>query len=222
MRGALAPITIDALRHLSVHGVTSLTAIKAAIAGLETKTMNNLVQLGHALRTETGLCITPKGREKLQWADNPDRPATTRSAKPEAATAPQLSNHELDAAILAALGEAGRGLPLATLAHRLGQPLNVVRPAVTMLSQRGRVHSSASKPPRYSLPGAVVADTPAQRHQHGSNRRNNGYLCPELQRNPGIGAERFVAFVLPSRVGSRLHWPDGRVTSINDPREVVA
>lgn len=37
------------------------------------------------------------------------------------------------------------------------------------------------------------------------------YTCPELGRNPGIADSRFEAFAKPSRVGKRLHYPDGRV-----------
>lgn len=37
------------------------------------------------------------------------------------------------------------------------------------------------------------------------------YKCPELRVNPGITADRLVAFALPSRRGNRLHFPDGRV-----------
>lgn len=46
---------------------------------------------------------------------------------------------------------------------------------------------------------------------------------PALQRNPGIPASRYVAFDLPSRMGNRLHYPDGRVTGLDgEPCETTA
>ena len=44
------------------------------------------------------------------------------------------------------------------------------------------------------------------------------YTCPELKRNPGICASRFAAFDLPSRVGHRLFWPDGRITTVTEDK----
>ena len=66
---AIAPITVATLRHLSIHGTTSVTALKAAVPGLQYKTIGNLVQLSHVFKTEAGYCITPKGRSRLTRLD---------------------------------------------------------------------------------------------------------------------------------------------------------
>jgi hypothetical protein len=37
------------------------------------------------------------------------------------------------------------------------------------------------------------------------------YTCPELQTNPGLHDSRMDAYRLPSRVGNKRYYPDGRV-----------
>ena len=50
------------------------------------------------------------------------------------------------------------------------------------------------------------------------NQNANSYKPPywqyqgtELHRDTGVPGSRFLAFDLPSRVGAKLHYPDGRV-----------
>jgi hypothetical protein len=218
MRGALAPITVSAMRHLSVHGVTTLSSMKAALPGLEAKTMNNLVMLGHVTRDPAGLAITPKGRKRLDQIDNPGLYLQPRKQFTEPARAAQLSPLEMEAAIEVELTNAGHRLTLPVLARRLDQPLHLVRPAITLMCQKGRAQSHPSKPLRYSL-AEDRTSTPVSR---SPSSHPTGYTCPELARNPGIQPERFAAFALPSRMGDRLHYPDGRVEPFPKMREVVA
>lgn len=66
------------------------------------------------------------------------------------------------------------------------------------------------------LQGVKLASQHAVPNRAEAARRARSYQAVELgsqHTRPGS----MDAYALPSRVGSRLHWPDGRVTSIDHP-----
>ena len=229
----IAPVTVAALKHLSIHGTTSLSALKAAVASLQTKTMNNLVQLAHALRTEGGYCITPKGRLKLKAAEQ-EAGAGAEEETPESHTMvaaasltvaapspalPMLSNAEVETAITTVLKRARVRQSLQDIARRAHLAEHIVRPTLTTMIQQAKVEGTSGKPTLYRL--APQLEPSRNTHLGGGPREHLGphdYRCPEVRRNPGLQEERFAAFDLPSRVGNWLHHRDGRITPVNEQR----
>ena len=210
-------ITLSALRHLRMHGTSTLAQLKTTLPGLQSKTMQNLAQLGYALRTEAGYQITGKGKARLQQNDAPSTPPTPAAEVDVAG----VSVAQTEQRLLDTLRRATSPITLQEIGARTGLPLNILRPSLTTLVQAGTVAGSTGKPSRYRLreamqqAGAAVA---ARRRVQTVNGALVGgdYHGQELLRNPGIGPERFTAFELPSRVGTRLHWPDGRVTHVSE------
>jgi len=47
--------------------------------------------------------------------------------------------------------------------------------------------------------------------ERGLTWKHGEYTCPELQTNPGLHDSRMDAYRLPSRVGNKRYYPDGRV-----------
>lgn len=222
---AIAPITVAVLKHLRTHGTTSPTALKAAVPGLQYKTMGNLVQLSHVIKTEAGYSITPKGRAKLTSCEAQTTPAVQQPTGQPAAplqALPMLSNAEVEAAITAVLQRARVRISLQDISRRSLLAEHIVRPTLTTMIQQSKVDGTSGKPALYRLAPQQRQEITHKTYHLRSGPRgqlsSSDYRCPELRRNPGLQDDRFAAFALPSRVGNRLHWPDGRITHINDPR----
>lgn len=227
---AIHPITVSTLQHVSNFGPCTLDALRLAVPGITSKTTNNLVQLGHCMRTAQGIAITPKGREKLRSVLTPGLPAAPapRQALPAApaeqtppSASPMVSNAEIEAAILKVLQRARVRVSLPDISRRTVLAEHLVRPTLTTMVQAGTVETTGTKPALYYLSAAHLMRNRLQPERFGvggpsEQLADNAYRCPELQRNPGIAPERFAAYALPSRVGNRLHWPDGRVTPVAD------
>lgn len=220
---AIHPITVSTLQHVSTFGPCTLDTLRTAVPGITSKTTNNLVQLGHCMRTAQGFAITPKGREKLRSLFPAEATRQAQPAQPAeqapASASPMMSNAEIEAAILKVLQRSRVRVSLPDISRRTHLAEHLVRPTLTTMVQAGAVETTAGKPALYYLSAAHLMRNRLQPKRFGiggpsEQLADNAYRCPELQRNPGIAPERFAAYALPSRVGKHLHWPDGRVTPV--------
>lgn len=177
------------------------------------------------MRTAQGFAITPKGREKLRSLFPAEATRQAQPAQPAeqapASASPMMSNAEIEAAILKVLQRSRVRVSLPDISRRTVLAEHLVRPTLTTMVQAGAVETTAGKPALYYLSAAHLMRNRRQPARFGyvgpsEQLADKAYRCPELQRNPGIAPERFAAYALPSRVGKHLHWPDGRVTPVED------
>lgn len=229
----LAPATLATMRHLKVHGLSTRAELRKAVPDISKSTLPNLIQSRYAVAdnvtTDTRYVLTPRGINRLQDEEyalasgtpvrRPTKPRNDAPGEPQA----MASNAETERSIIDTLRRAGAyGITLPEVARRLHQAEGMIRPAITTLVQAGTVRSGASKPTRYSLPEHhSVGARAGTRAVHNAARSTSHYAGTELQRNPGIGPERYAAFELPSRMGDRLHYPDGRVLPMPNMRGVA-
>lgn len=125
-------------------------------------------------------------------------------------TSKTASSQEVEQLVLKAIAASERGLTTTELVERLQINRKLLNKTLSALFVRGAIESVGdSGAKRYRLPNQVAAPRTITR-TYGEGV----YLGEELQPAPGIPAERFAAFALPSRMGDRLHYPGGRVTKL--------
>lgn len=150
------------------------------------------------------------------------RPATPKTAgrvkpgngSPKALAAALISSQDAERAIVAALRRATAGITMSEVAQRTGQSIRIIRPSMGSLVFAGTVIASPGKPGTYRLNDPTANSHAGVRTTRNTTRTHGNYSGAELQRNPGISADRYAAFDLPSRMGDRLHHPDGRIEAM--------
>ena len=203
----IAPVTLKALRHLQINGPSSRQDMQKAIPGLLAKTLGNMLSVGNAAinndQTTPRYAITSKGLTRLAEQGGKALPKGSAMVSPK----------QLERAIIGIVQRAAKRPTLEDIARRLKQPEHIVRPSLGSLVLQGTINASTAKPALYSMPREHLASRYLGAGPSGRVNPNN-YQGAKLQRNPGIPDERFAAFALPSRVGGRLHYPDGRVEAV--------
>lgn len=219
---SLSPTTIAVMRHLQVHGLSMRAELLKAVNGATKSTINNLLQSRYVAPNhetdEVRYALTSRGIARLlDETPNADGIQVPKARlKPgngslKARAAAMISNNETEGAIVDTLRRATTPITLPEIARRMRQTDNIIRPSLTTLVQAGTVITSAGKPATYRLAYHVTGVQAGARAIRNATRTTGTYAGTELQRNPGIGPERYAAFDLPSRMGNRLHYPDGRV-----------
>ena len=125
-------------------------------------------------------------------------------------TAKTASSQEVERLVLKAIAASERGLIPSELVERLQIERKLLNKTLSALFVRGALQSVGDA-------GAKRYRQPNQVAQARTITRTNGegtYLGEELRPAPGIPAERFAAFAMPSRIGDRLHYPGGRATKM--------
>jgi len=96
------------------------------------------------------------------------------------------------------------------IAVRIGAPSQQVSNVLQILRRR---HQAACEKNGRSCVWRLerVPKAPALAQPERVTKMHGVYTGPELRRPAGVDAARFAAFALPSRQGTRLYYPDGRV-----------
>jgi hypothetical protein len=124
------------------------------------------------------------------------------------------------ARVIAAIKDAtalGRGTGVQQIADQTGIEAASVRHAVgNLLGQRVICSAGGKAQARLYKFGPPASETRSEtKPERYVPSMDAHYAGTELQPNPGLPPDRFQAFNLPSRVGFRLRWRDGRITNLD-------